>query len=213
MAAGRVNYPFAWPHQWAEIEAEPNWHTADLSSMRFADATTPIVRHPSVTIERFVPDRAYGNTETFTFSTMVEVDTPREVHADSWGVALPGVTIKIADPSTGVAVPRGEHGEICVKGPTLMLGYIGTPLGETLTRTDFFPPATAVTSTKAVIFWDGRLTDIIKTGGANVSPLEVDEELAKHSAVKVAKTVGLPHESPSARSSSRASSRTRCELR
>ena len=37
MDAERVNYPFAWPHQWAQIEAEPNWHTVDLSSMRFAD--------------------------------------------------------------------------------------------------------------------------------------------------------------------------------
>ena len=195
MAAERVNYPFAWPHQWAQIEAEPNWHTADLSSMRFADVTTPIVRHPSVTIERFVPDRAYGNTETFTFSTMVEVNTPREVHADSWGFALPGVTIKIADPSTGVAVPRGEHGEICVKGPTLMLGYIGTPLGETLDSDGFFPSGDGGYLDEAGrLFWNGRLTDIIKTGGANVSPLEVDEELAKHSAVKVAKTVGLPHE-------------------
>ena len=113
MAAERVNYPFAWPHQWAQVEAEPNWHTADLSSMRFADVTTPIVRHPSVTIERFVPDRAYGNTETFTFSTMVEVDTPREVHADSWGVALPGVTLKIVDPLSGSGdSARRERGDL-----------------------------------------------------------------------------------------------------
>ncbi len=194
MAAERVNYPFAWPHQWAQVEAEPNWHTADLSSMRFADVTTPIVRHPSVTIERFVPDRAYGNTETFTFSTMVEVDTPREVHADSWGMALPGVTLKIVDPLSAVVIPRGESGEICVKGPTLMLGYIGTPLDETLDAEGFFRTGDGGYLDEAGrLFWEGRLTDIIKTGGANVSPLEVDEVLAKHSAVKVTKTVGLPH--------------------
>ena len=37
MDAERVNYPFAWPHQWAQLEAAPNWHTVDLSSMRFVD--------------------------------------------------------------------------------------------------------------------------------------------------------------------------------
>ena len=54
MDAERVNYPFAWPHQWAQIEAAPNWLTVDLSSMRFADVKTPIARHPTVTAEWFI---------------------------------------------------------------------------------------------------------------------------------------------------------------
>ena len=45
-----------------------------------------------------------------------------------------------------------------------------------------------------LLFWEGRLTDIIKTGGANVSPLEVDEALAGCPGVKVAHTVGVPHD-------------------
>ncbi|MGH3969353.1 MAG: AMP-binding enzyme, partial [Mycobacterium sp.] len=44
------------------------------------------------------------------------------------------------------------------------------------------------------LFWHGRLSDIIKTGGANVSPLEVDEAIANYSGVKVTQTVGVPHE-------------------
>ncbi|HEY9265115.1 MAG TPA: long-chain fatty acid--CoA ligase, partial [Mycobacterium sp.] len=44
------------------------------------------------------------------------------------------------------------------------------------------------------LYWEGRLTDIIKTGGANVSPREVDEVLVQHPGVKVAQTVGVPHE-------------------
>ena len=139
MAAERVNYPFAWPHQWAQVEAAPNWLTVDLSSMRFADVKTPIARHPTVSAEWHLPDHAYGNTETFTISTIYELNTPAEVHADSWGVALPGVTIKIVDPLTGGVVPRGTSGEICVKGPTLMLGYIGTPLDETLDAEGLLP--------------------------------------------------------------------------
>jgi fatty-acyl-CoA synthase len=196
MEAERVNYPFAWPHQWAQVEAAPNWLAVDLSSMRFADVKTPIARHPTVATEWHLPDHAYGNTETFTISTIFELNTPPEVHAQSWGVALPGVTIKIVEPLTGSVVPRDTSGEICVKGPTLMLGYIGTPLDETLDAEGFFHTGDeGYLDTVGRLFWKGRFTDIIKTGGANVSPLEVDEVLANHSAVKVAKTVGLPHNS------------------
>ena len=76
-----------------------------------------------------------------------------------------------------------------------MLGYIGTPLDETLDAEGFFHTGDGgYLDEVGRLFWTGRLTEIIKTGGANVSPLEVDEVLARHPAVKVAKTVGVPHE-------------------
>jgi fatty-acyl-CoA synthase len=138
MQAERVSCPLAWPHQWAQLEAAPNWLRADLSSMRFADASTPIARHPTVSCRWTEPGRAYGNTETFTITTCYPASTPPEVHGGSSGEALPGVTLKITDPLTGAVVPRGGRGEICVKGPTLMLGYLGTPLDETLDDEGFF---------------------------------------------------------------------------
>ncbi len=195
MQAERVNFPFAWPHQWAQLESAPNWGQVDLSSMRFVDFRTPVARHPTVSTKWFEPGHAYGNTETFTITTCFPANTPPEVHAGSSGEALPGVTLKIVDPLTGTVVPRGERGEICVKGPTLMLGYIGTPLDETLDAEGFFPTGDGgYLDDIGRLFWEGRLTDIIKTGGANVSPLEVDEALANHSGVKVTHTVGVPHE-------------------
>jgi fatty-acyl-CoA synthase len=195
MVAERVNYPFAWPHQWAQIESLPNWLEVDLRSMRFADSKTAIARHPAVSAELSFPEHAYGNTETFTFSTGFGVDTSREAHADSWGMPLPGVTVKIVNPLTGQVISRYASGEICVKGPTLMLGYLGTPLDETLDAEGFFHTGDGGHLDDADrLFWEGRLTEIIKTGGANVSPLEVDDALAKHPAVKLTKTVGLPHD-------------------
>lgn len=194
MQAERVNFPFAWPHQWAQLEGAPNWDQVDLSSVRFADFKTPIAHHPTVSGEWYEPGHAYGNTETFTITTGYPANTPPEVHADSFGQALPGVTLKITDPLTGGIVLRGEAGEICVKGPTLMLGYIGTPLDETLDAEGFFPTGDGgYLDDAGRLYWQGRLTDIIKTGGANVSPREVDEALIAHSGVKVAQTVGLPH--------------------
>ena len=118
MQAERVSFPFAWPHQWAQLEGAPNWGRVDLSSVRFADFKTPIAHHPTVSGEWHEPGHAYGNTETFTITTGYPANTPPEVHADSFGVALPGVTLKITDPLTGGLVPRGEAGEISVKGPT-----------------------------------------------------------------------------------------------
>ena len=195
MQAERVNFPFAWPHQWAQLEGAPNWGRVDLSSVRFADFKTPIAHHPTVSGEWYEPGHAYGNTETFTITTGYPANTPPEVHADSFGVALPGVTLKITDPLTGGLVPRGEAGEISVKGPTLMLGYIGTPLDETLDSEGFFPTGDGgYLDDAGRLYWQGRLTDIIKTGGANVSPREVDDALIAHSGVKVAQTVGVPHQ-------------------
>jgi fatty-acyl-CoA synthase len=190
----RVNFPFAWPHQWAQLEGAPNWKRVDLSSVKFADFKTPIAHHPTVSSEWYQPGHAYGNTETFTITTGYPANTAPEVHAESFGVALPGVTLKITDPVTGSVVPRGEAGEISVKGPTLMLGYIGTPLDETLDAEGFFPTGDGGYLDEAGrLYWQGRLTDIIKTGGANVSPREVDEAMIAHSGVKVAQTVGVPH--------------------
>lgn len=195
MQAERVNFPFAWPHQWTQLEGAPNWGQVDLSSVQFADFKTPIAHHPTVSGEWHEPGHAYGNTETFTITTGYPANTPPEVHAESFGVALPGVTLKITDPLTGDIVARGEPGEISVKGPTLMLGYIGIPLDETLDAEGFFPTGDGgYLDVDGRLYWQGRLTDIIKTGGANVSPREVDETLIAHSAVKVAQTVGVPHQ-------------------
>ncbi len=195
MQAERVNFPFAWPHQWTQLEGAPNWAQVDLSSVKFADYKTPIAHHPTVSGEWYEPGHAYGNTETFTITTGYPANTAPEVHAESFGVPLPGVTLKITDPLTGSVVPRGEAGEISVKGPTLMLGYIGTPLDETLDAEGFFPTGDGgYLDDDGRLYWQGRLTDIIKTGGANVSPREVDETLISHSGVKVAQTVGVPHQ-------------------
>ena len=72
-------------------------------------------------------------------------------------------------------VPVGERGEIAVKGPTLMLGYLGIPLDETLDDEGYFRTGDGGYVDEAGrLFWEGRLNDIIKTGGANVSPVEID---------------------------------------
>ncbi|MGI5219820.1 class I adenylate-forming enzyme family protein [Nocardia sp. CA-290969] len=195
MQAQRVTFPVSWPHQHAQLQGAPNWDTVDLSSLKFVDRDLPLATHPTIDTDWTEPGHAYGNTETFTITTCFPACTPEETIAGSSGVPLPGNTIKIADPLTGATLNRGDHGEICVKGPTLMLGYVGTPLDETLDDEGYFHTGDGgYLDDAGRLYWEGRLTDIIKTGGANVSPLEVDEILAQYPGVKIGRTVGVPHE-------------------
>src|SRR5690625_7897545 len=75
-----------------------------------------------------------------------------------------------------------------------MLGYVGIPLDATLDAEGFFPTGDGgYLDDQGRLYWQGRLTDIIKTGGANVSPREVDDVLATHPDVKITQTVGVAH--------------------
>lgn len=194
MQAERVNMPFAWPHQWAKMEEATNWNAVDLRSMRYVEDGAPLTRHPTVKTAWSLPP-SYGTTETLTINTSFANSTPPEVRGASHGEPLPGNTLKIVDPVSGAVVPRGVRGEIAVKGPTLMLGYLGLPREEALDAEGFFHTGDGGYLDEAGrLFWEGRLTDMIKTGGANVSPREIDELLATHPGIKLVQTVGVPHE-------------------
>jgi fatty-acyl-CoA synthase len=195
MEAEKATMAVAWPHQWAQLEAASNWNDVDLSTLKYVDAKTPLGRHPTVRTDWREPMAAYGNTETFTISAIYPSGTSDEEIAGSSGKPQPGGVFKIVDPLTGAIVPVGERGEIAVKGPTLMLGYIGTPLDETLDAEGFFRTGDGGYVDEAGrLYWEGRLNDIIKTGGANVSPIEIDTILKQCPGVKVTQTVGVPHD-------------------
>jgi fatty-acyl-CoA synthase len=185
----------AWPHQWKQLADSPKFAGADLGSLRYIGEQTPLGKHPTVKTRWPEPMQAYGNTETFTISSIFPSGTPPERFGKSSGEPLPGNIFKIVDPMSGETVPMGERGEIAVKGPTLMLGYIGTPLDETLDENGFFRTGDGgYVDSENRLYWEGRLTDIIKTGGANVSPLEIDDVLRACPGVKISQTVGVPDE-------------------
>jgi fatty-acyl-CoA synthase len=195
MEREKVTFLNAWPHQWEQLIAAPNWASADLSSLVYMDYKSPVARHPTVNSTWREPFAAFGNTETFTLFTAYPANTPDEITAGSVGVPCHGVTVKIIDPLTGEIVPLGERGEICVKGPTLMLGYIGIALTDTLDADGYLRTGDGGHfDAEGRMFWHGRLNDIIKTGGANVSPVEVDTLLRTMPGVKISQTVGVPHD-------------------
>lgn len=190
----RVNYLSGRPHQWARLQEAPNWATADLSSLYYITNSELLKTHPTVKSDWRLP-MTFGTTETNTAATSYSADTSPEQYAGSAGEPLPGNILKIIDPNTGVVVPRGQRGELCIKGPTLMLGYIGKAVEDTLDDEGYYRTGDGgYVDEVGRLYWEGRLTEIIKTGGANVSPLEIDAVLALCPGVKRGQTLGLPHD-------------------
>jgi fatty-acyl-CoA synthase len=193
MDAEKATMPLAWPHQWAQLAAARNYLDADLSSMRYLDKTMLLAKHPTVSSEWLEPGQAFGNTETFTLITAFAAGTDPELAGKSHGWPTPGSTIKIVEPLTGATQPIGERGEIAVKGPTLMLGYVGIPLDQSLDEEGFLRTGDGgYIDERGRLFWEGRMNDIIKTGGANVSPIEIDDVVSKCPGIKITQTVGVP---------------------
>jgi len=193
MERERVTTVHSWPHQVAQLEQAENWNHVDLSSVYYLDATSRMLNHPTVNSDWRNPVQCYGTTETFTIISMFASDVPEEEAGETHGVPTAGSTIKIVDPLTGETLPQGEHGEIAVKGPTLMLGYIGVPVDQTLDENGYFRTGDGGhIDEKGRLVWSGRINDIIKTGGANVSPVEIDAVITACPGVKATQTVGVP---------------------
>jgi len=192
MEAERVTAVHAWPHQAGELEDHPAWATTDLSSLQHVEAFSSFGRHPKVHVDDvWSPRQAFGLTETFTIISSDPADTPRHGEDMHAGHVLPGNEIRILDPDTGDAVDVGGVGEIAVKGPTLMKGYVKAD--SPLDADGYFHTGDAGwVDDDNCLHWTGRTSDLIKTGGANVSPVEVETALLHHPDLKVAHAVGVP---------------------
>jgi acyl-CoA synthetase (AMP-forming)/AMP-acid ligase II len=193
MARERVTEPYALPHQTGALEEHPDWSTTDLSSLTCVYGKSAFARHPTVhgdTTWRMPV--GYGMSETCAFISAHWWDTPRDVAAQSMGRLLPGIELRVVD-DRGAALGPGEIGELAVKGPTLMLGYLGTTPEEPFDPDGFFRTGDAgYVDDDGFLHWEGRRTEMIKTGGANVSPAELEVQLRACAPVKLARIVGVP---------------------
>lgn len=189
----KVSFANGRPHQWARLQAASHWASADLSSLKYVTRNEILKTHPTAAHLTWGVPCSFGTTETMTICTSRKAGVDDAVHAGSAGKVLPGMTIKIVDPVTRLPVPLGQKGEMCIKGPTLMTGYLGKAPEECFDAEGFYCTGDGGhIDAEGRFFWDGRLTDMIKTGGANVAPLEVDEAIARLPGVKRTQTVGLP---------------------
>ena len=137
----------------------------------------------------------YGLTECVTACTLSPPGAYRE---DSIGIPIPGMRLKVADPS-GEEVPYGEDGEICVTGPTLMLGYLNEPAATADTlrshadgRVWLHTGDIATMDADGYLYFKGRQKRLIKVSGFSVFPAQVEQVLEAHPGVRRACVIGTP---------------------
>lgn len=132
----------------------------------------------------------YGLSEATPVTTVNPHERTKQA---SIGLTLPNVTVEIQDPE-GNELKVGEVGEICVKGPNVMLGYWNRPedTAHTLRNGWLHTEDLAYRDEEGYIFIVDRLKDMIISSGENVYPREIEEVLMKHEAIREAAVIGIP---------------------
>ncbi len=136
----------------------------------------------------------YGITET---STMVTLNWPGTARIPgSCGLPLPGVSVRLIDPSTGRDVNSGEEGELICRGPNLMKGYLNKPeaTANVLRNGWYYTGDLAQFDAHGFLTITGRLKELIIRGGQNIAPAEVEEIIVQMDGVRDCAVVGIPHE-------------------
>jgi fatty-acyl-CoA synthase len=145
---------------------------------------------PEVTI-------ACGMTETSPVSTQTAVDDPVEKRVSTVGRVHPHVEMKIVDPETGNAVPRGTPGEQCTRGYSVMLGYWDDPEATARAVDDegwMHTGDLATMDADGYVKIVGRIKDLIIRGGENIYPREIEDFLIGLPQVSEAYVIGVPSE-------------------
>jgi fatty-acyl-CoA synthase len=183
----------------AELD-EPDFASHDLSSLRtgiMAGSPCPVEVMKRVQSEMHMEEVAicYGMTETSPVSTQTRRDDTLERRVGSVGRAGPHIEIKVVDPDSGLVVPRGERGEFCTRGYSVMLGYWDEPgrTGEAIDAAGWMHTGDLATMDEdgycSIV---GRIKDMVIRGGENVYPREIEEFLYGHPAVADVQVVGVP---------------------
>ena len=194
MEAERATVTFAWAHQSHALAEHPSVSDRDLRSLRKVSSESPLGKVTGAAGRFWSPGASFGLTETFTLSSSIPADSDETLLRTTHGRPLPGMEIRIVDPDTGAALLEGESGEIEVRGVTLMRGYHKVDPDTVLGPDGFFATNDGGHfDEKGYLHWHGRLGDMIKTGGANVSPGEIERVLDRCDELHTARAVGVPH--------------------
>jgi fatty-acyl-CoA synthase len=180
--------------------ALPGFADYDLSTLRtgiMAGSPCPVEVMKRVVSEMHMAEVTicYGMTETSPVSTQTRADDDMERRVATVGRVHPHVEVKVIDPETGRAVPRGTPGELCTRGYSVMLGYWDD---EEQTRGAIDAARWMHTGDLAVmddagyLNIAGRIKDMVIRGGENIYPREVEEFLYGHPAIEDVQVIGVP---------------------
>lgn len=183
----------------AELTAAVEASEAQLPSFRlFASGGAPVPPDLVLRASRAMPGclvcRVYGSSESPTVTLGINEAADQERAAITDGKVCNN-EVRIADATTGAALPVGEEGEILVRGPEVMLCYSReADTRDAFDAEGFFRTGDLGTlSTDGFITITGRKKDLIIRGGENISPKEVEDLLHAHPHVLEAAVVAMPH--------------------
>ncbi|WP_276496158.1 AMP-binding protein [Pontibacter litorisediminis] len=136
----------------------------------------------------------YGMTETSPVSLQSRTNDPLDKRVSTVGTVHPHLEVKIVDPETGQVVPRGQQGELCTRGYSVMLGYWDMPeaTAKAIHNGWMHTGDLAVMDAEGYVKIVGRIKDLIIRGGENIAPREVEEFLMTHEAIVDVQVIGVP---------------------
>jgi fatty-acyl-CoA synthase len=200
IAEERCTGVYGVPTMFIAMQNHPTFASHDLSSLRTGIMAGSIC--PVEVMKRCIDDMgmtevsiAYGMTETSPVSCQTRDDDDLDRRTASIGRVHPHLEIKIADPATRETVERGQPGEFCTRGYSVMLGYWEDP-DKTAEAID--ADGWMHTGDLAEMRDDGycnivgRIKDMVIRGGENIYPREIEEFLYAHPDIEDVQVIGVP---------------------
>ncbi|MFV8571538.1 AMP-binding protein [Marinobacter sp. SBS5] len=182
--------------------AEPDFDTYDLSTLRtgiMAGSICPaeVMKKVNGKMNMKEVQIAYGMTETSPVSTQTSSLDPFEKQVTTVGRTQPHLETKIVDPGNGSVVPRGEIGELCTRGYSVMLKYWNNEekTREAIDENGWMHTGDLATmDNEGYVQIVGRIKDMVIRGGENIYPKEIEEFFYTHPAIEEVQVTGIPDE-------------------
>ncbi len=191
----QIMYP-AFPTLTMAIVKRPGWRTELMDGVRVIQNVAPpeTLRDMQALFPGTTQFTAYGMTETSGIASITSLDDPEEARMETCGLPIPGAEFRIVDSDTGVDVVEGERGEILVRGAVRFQGYYRDDDDNAAIDSEGWLHTGDLgrRSHGGRISYLGRSKDMLKVGGENVAPAEIEAHLSTHSAVRLAQIIGVP---------------------
>jgi fatty-acyl-CoA synthase len=192
----RATVYYGQPHITRALLDHPGFRDYDLSSLQKGVVGRTVDERRLTMVDLGVTRccSMYGLTEVYGHCAVTDADDPLAVKLETQGRPLPDWTFKVVEPGTTRELPAGEAGELRVRG-RLFSGYYKAP---ELTAASFDEDGFYLTGDLVTMRPDGRmvfqsrLKEIIKVGGINVAPVEIEDLLSSHPDIAQAHVIGLP---------------------
>ncbi|MGW6695462.1 AMP-binding protein [Rhodococcus sp. NPDC054953] len=180
--------------------ADPGFADYNLSSLRtgiMAGSPCPVEVMKQVMEQMGMTEVSicYGMTETSPVSLQTRADDTVDQRVSTVGRVGPHLEVKIVDPATGLTAARGEPGELCTRGYSVMLGYWNDPekSAEAIDSARWMHTGdVGVMDPDGYVAITGRIKDMVIRGGENIYPREIEEFLYTHPDVLDAQVIGVP---------------------